>query len=255
LRARVSHTLSARSATHIFTVSEHSKRDILRFYGVPESKVEVIHNGVDTELFRPPEDPKAGVEVRRELFGEDVPFILYVGKLTRRRNLEGLTEAFARVRGHHGGRHRLLFVGFELAGSTVLEAARRCGVESSVHALPHVDHRRLASIYGAAELLAYPSSYEGFGLPVLEAMACGTPALALDATAFPEFAAGAAELLPDARTDTLEAGLDRLLGDADLRERLRREGPRRAARFDWRRVTARYVEALGALARRHADDG
>ena len=255
LKARFLHTLSARSATHIFTVSEHSKRDLLRFYGVPESKVEVIHNGVDTTLFRPAEDLAASAEVRRELFGEDTPFVLYVGNLNRRRNLDALTEAFARVRGRHGARHQLLFVGFELEGTTVLDVAQRCGVEPHIHALPHVDHHRLATLYGAADAFAYPSSYEGFGLPVLEAMACGTPALALDATAFPEFATGAAELLSDAHVDTLEEGLDRLLGDSELRKNLRREGPRRAAEFDWRRVTARYVEALGTLARRHAHGG
>ena len=101
--------------------------------------------------------------------------------------------------------------------------------------------------YNAADALVYPSSYEGFGMPVLEAMACGTPAIALDNTAFPEFASGVATLLPDAAPSTLYQGIVTVLTDADLRARAAREGPVRAREYDWHRVTERYVGLLETL--------
>src|ERR1700747_2092426 len=96
-------------------------------------------------------------------------------------------------------------------------------------------------VYNAADLFVYPSSYEGFGMPVLEAMACGTPVIALDNTAFPEFAGGVACLLPDAQVSTLETGIADLLADSLRRERMAVDGPRRAAEYDWRVVTQRYL--------------
>jgi glycosyltransferase involved in cell wall biosynthesis len=254
-RARILHTLSARYATRIVTVSEHSKRDILRFYGVDSGKVEVIPNGVDTERFHPLEEPGALEDFRRATFGDDHPFVLYVGKLTKRRNLEALTEAFAHFQRRSGTSHRLLFVGFELEGTSVLEVARRCGIEHRVHALSHACHRELALIYNAADLMAYPSSYEGFGLPVLEAMACGTPALALDRTAFPEFARGAALLLPDARVETLADGLEKILSDPARQRQMRENGLRRVDAYRWQDITARYVKVLDGLARAYHHGG
>ena len=99
-------------------------------------------------------------------------------------------------------------------------------------------------------LLIYPSSYEGFGMPVLEAMACGTPVIALDNTAFPEFAGGVAHLLPDARVETLTEGMARVLGDPALRRRMAEAGPNRAAGYDWRLITRRYLDLMIPIARK-----
>ena len=101
--------------------------------------------------------------------------------------------------------------------------------------------------YNAADLLVYPSSYEGFGMPVLEAMACGTPALALDNTAFPEFAGGVALLLENADVATLAGGISSLLSDANLRAQMAEAGPKRAAAYDWKVVAARYLELMTAF--------
>ncbi len=99
-------------------------------------------------------------------------------------------------------------------------------------------------VYNAADLPVYPSSYEGFGMPVLEAMACGTPVIALDETAFPEFAGGIAHLLGDADVTTLEHGIADVLGDRAWRERTSEEGPKRAPSYDWRLVTKRYLDLM-----------
>jgi glycosyltransferase involved in cell wall biosynthesis len=107
----------------------------------------------------------------------------------------------------------------------------------------------MVNVYNAAALFIYPSSYEGFGMPVLEAMACGAPVIALDNTAFPEFAGGIAHLLPDARVETLVAGMRNVLDNAELRKRMAEEGPRRAAQYDWRLITRRYLDLMIPLAR------
>jgi glycosyltransferase involved in cell wall biosynthesis len=103
-------------------------------------------------------------------------------------------------------------------------------------------------VYNAADLLVYPSSYEGFGMPVLEAMACGTPVIALDNTSFPEIAGGVAHLLNNAEVATLKAGIKAVLGDPAMRKRMSADGPKRAAAYDWQLVTKRYLELMIPLA-------
>ena len=121
-------------------------------------------------------------------------------------------------------------------------------MDAEVVILGHASHEEMVNVYNAAALFIYPSSYEGFGMPVLEAMACGTPVIALDNTAFPEFAGGVARLLPDARVETLAQGMREVLADETLRKRMAEEGPRRAAAYDWRLVTRRYLDLMIPLA-------
>lgn len=112
----------------------------------------------------------------------------------------------------------------------------------------YATHAEMVQAYNAADVMVYPSSYEGFGMPVLEAMACGTPVIALDNTAFPEFAGGVASLLPNAEVSTLEKGIADLLGDEERRQSMAADGPRRAAGYDWRLVTRRYLNLMLPLA-------
>jgi glycosyltransferase involved in cell wall biosynthesis len=243
-RARVLYGLSAHRATQVSTVSEHSRRDIVRFYGVSPRKISVIPDGVDTKLFRPIEDAAGLADWRRRRVGEDAPFLLYVGKPTRRRNLRELLEAFALLKRGAQGDLKLVFVGVDLESSGLGQDAARLAVSPDVIGIAHLSHEELALAYNAATLFVYPSSYEGFGMPVLEAMASGTPAIALDNTAFPEFAGGVAKLLPDAGVETLREGIEALLGDSSLRERMAAAGPARAARYDWPIIARQYVELM-----------
>ncbi len=250
-KARAIYALSAWTATGVSTVSEYSRQDMKRFYGLPTERVHVVPDGVDTDLFRPLRDPQDLARWRASLFGEDVPFIAYVGKPTERRNLSALIRAFARLRERHGLPHRLLIAGADLPGTSPFRrVASELGVNPLVTVIGHASHAELVKVYNAASLFIYPSSYEGFGMPVLEAMACGTPVIALDNTAFPEFAGGVAHLLPDAGVETLVAGMHRVLTDPALRSRMAEEGPRRAAAYDWRVVTKRYIELMVPLAAR-----
>lgn len=248
-KARIAYALSAWTAAGVSTVSEYSRQDMKRYYGIAAEQVSVVPEGVDTSQFRPLRDPAMLSDWRRSVFGEDVPFIAYVGKPTERRNLSNLLRAYAKLRSEQGLEHRFLIVGADLPGTSPFrQVIEELEIGELVTVIGHASHEEIAKVYNACSLLAYPSSYEGFGMPVLEAMACGAPVLALHVTAIPEFAGGVAHLLPDARVETLAEGMHRILSDDALRARMLEEGPRRAAAYDWRVVTQRYLDLLIPLA-------
>jgi glycosyltransferase involved in cell wall biosynthesis len=252
-KARVAYALSAWTATGVSTVSEYSRRDMHRFYGIPLDRVHVVPDGVDTSVFRPLADAERLAAFRREYTGSDEPYIAYVGKPTERRNLTPLLHAFARLRAEHSLPHTLLIVGAGLPGSSRFrDVIRELALDERVVVRDYATHDVMPLVYSAAALFVYPSSYEGFGMPVLEAMACGTPTIALNNTAFPEFAGGVAHLLPDARVDTLAEGMHSVLRDPAWRARMAIEGPRRAAGYDWRIITRRYLDLMVPIAERAA---
>ncbi|MEO8455618.1 MAG: glycosyltransferase family 1 protein [Sphingomicrobium sp.] len=247
-KARFGYALSARCASAVSTVSESSKRDMVRFYGIEPSRIRVVPEGVDTSVFRPIFDRQQLSKWRRDVLGEDVPFISYVGKPTERRNLCSLIRAFALLKVRDGLPHKLLIAGTGLSGSSpfrqVIVEER---LEQYVHVRDYVGHDEMPLLYSASSVFVYPSSYEGFGMPVLEAMACGTPSIALNNTAFPEFASGVALLLEDAEPSTLRDGILAVVTDEERRARMSEAGPRRAAAYDWRKLTERHIEIMLSL--------
>lgn len=254
-KARVAYQASARRATVVSTVSEYSRRDMERYYGVPAERIHVIPEGVDTTLFRPIEDAGRSAEWRRRILGADIPFLLYVGKPTRRRNLPNLLRAYQRLRRDRRIPEKLVLIGTALPGTSFERLVRELDLVDDVVTVPHLPHDEIAQAYNAARLVLYPSSYEGFGMPVLEAMACGAPVIALNNTAFPEFAGGVARLLEDAEVDTLARGILEVLQDEALRRSMRRSGPGRAAAYDWRIIGRRYLDLLVPLATRSVPRG
>jgi glycosyltransferase involved in cell wall biosynthesis len=216
-----------------------SRRDMARFYGLKPEKIHVIPEGVDTAHFRPLGDASKAAAFRQRIFGADVPFIIYVGKPTERRNLTPLIRAFARLKREKKIPHKLLLAGTALNDEVV--------------ALGYVNHDDMVIAYNATDLLAYPSSYEGFGMPVLEAMACGTPVLALEGTPPAEFAKGVAVLLPNAEVETLLKGIESAL-DGGRRQQMSLEGPKRASAYDWHLVTRQYLDLMIPLAVAHGEN-
>jgi glycosyltransferase involved in cell wall biosynthesis len=247
-KARAIYTLSAKRANGLSTVSECSRQDMVRFYGVPLEKIQVVPEGVDTQLFRPIDDRQRLATWRKAIFGEDVPFILFVGKPTKRHNLPALIRAFGLLKQEQKIPHKLLLIGMSLPGTPFEHAIAEMGIEREVFTIGHTSHDDIVLAYNASDLLIYPSSYEGFGMPVLEAMACGKPAIAIDNTAFPEFSKGIAHLLPDVEVNTLKTGMLAVLNDPAWQSEMAKAGPLRAAQYDWRLVTQQYLNLMVPLA-------
>jgi glycosyltransferase involved in cell wall biosynthesis len=239
--------LSARRADRLVTVSEQSKRDMVRFYGLPASKIHVIPDGIDPSIFRPIKDQAVLSAFRKRVLGEDSPFILYVGKPVRRRNVPAMLQAYARLLTTGRTTHRFLLIGCDLPGISIAPLVRDLGLERHVTLVGHASHETIALAYNASSLLVYPSSYEGFGMPVLEAMACGTPVIALRNTSFLEFADGVAHLAEKGDVETLFHAMDQVLHDAPSRERMARTGVVRAQAYDWRIIAKRTMGLLKEL--------
>jgi len=231
-------------ADRVITISDCSKRDIVRLYGLPQEKVTVTMLAADP-CYRPL-PPGGGGEAVTSL---PRPYILNVGTLEPRKNLEGLLRAFARAK-KGGIPHTLVIAGARGWGESRLASLpEMLGIRDSVVFTGFVADEDLPHLYADADFFAYPSLYEGFGLPVLEAMACGTPVITADSSSLPEVA-GEAALLVDPRSETeLAAAMVRLAGDEALRSDLGRRGIARAAGFSWEKTVAEtlavYDEVLG----------
>ncbi len=221
---------ATRRAARVLTVSEYSRREILDWANLPPERVAVAGNGV-AGAFQP-EGP-----VHRPGY----PYFLFVGRREPHKNVSRLIAAYASSRCRDAV--RLLFTG--ASEDTVLIEARRAKVESQIVFAGMLDDRELAAHYRGALALAFPSLYEGFGIPIVEAMACGTPVLTSGATAIPETAGEGNALVVDAlRIEAIAAGLDRLADDSVLRGQLRERGLARASAFHWPSVAARVEQAL-----------
>jgi glycosyltransferase involved in cell wall biosynthesis len=219
--------LLAARARRIVTVSAFSRAELVDLLGVDPARVSVVPGGVDGRF-----SPQADAAAARRALGLARPYVLCVASHTARKNLAALVPA-ARALAAEG-------VELAVAGGHRPQFAAEHGLEA-LRLLGHVDDALLPGLYAGAEAFALPSLYEGFGLPVLEAMASGTPVLTTTAGALPETCGGAARLVED--PSELASVLPALLADAAERERLRAAGLERAAGFSWER-TAREVDAL-----------
>jgi len=228
--------LTVRRAAVVLTLSEFSKRDIVRRYCVLPEKVTVTPLAADP-MYRPMRDEgrDAGrlAEVRAK-YGTGERFILSVGNLQPRKNLKTLIEAYVKLRQADATRHKLVLVGREAwLHDDIFAAARASGYTDELVFTGYVPDADLVALYNAADVFVYPSLFEGFGLPPLEAMACGTPVVTGNTSALPETVGEAALMVDPRDAEALAGALTRLLGDAELRAELAARGIARAALFSW----------------------
>lgn len=235
---------TARLADALIVPSHATKRDLVELVGIAEDRIHVVPWGV-------PLDPGHGVapaaaEKVKRTYHLPEPYLLYVGTIDRRKDYATLLQALREL----DPRISLVLAGTLIAGRTDFhKVVERLGLDARVRFLGYVPEEDLAGLYGAAAAFVYPSFYEGFGLPVLEAMACGTPVICYNATALPEVVGEAGVLVdPPWTPEALAGQLSRVLEDEALQLELRQKGFEQAKRFDWAetaRLTAQVYEAVG----------
>lgn len=247
MQLRVTVRRTVRAAACVLTPSEFSKQRILEAYRLDDQKVVVMPNGVSS-VFRPVAREAAQRSVRESMHVAS-PFILTVGDLQPRKNHLGLIHAFEDlVRNYPQLPHHLVIVGKETWHAAAVQAAAKASfAHDRIHFTGFVDDEQLRRLYGACDLLVYPSFYEGFGLPILEAMACGRAVACSNTSAMPEVADSAALLFdPNSRQDLVFSMRDLLL-NPDLRLRMERLGAQRAAMFSWENTAARTLDVYYAV--------
>ena len=228
-------------ADRILADSEATRADLIAYLGAPPEKVDVLYSGVDPR-FRPDPEPGEWERLRARYDLGDLPYILSVGTLQPRKNYLRLIRAFATL----SAEIELVIAGGRgwLYQDVITEAAKLGG---RVRILGFVEEAELPALYRNAALFAFPSLHEGFGLPVLEAMACGVPVVCSGVSSLPEVAGDAALLVDPLDTDELAEVLNRVLEDADLRREMATSGLAQAARFTWERAARQLLAAFDTL--------
>jgi glycosyltransferase involved in cell wall biosynthesis len=247
-----------RHSALVFTVSEASRDDILRFYPWADpAKVHVVPNAIDAELLADPgADETERVRERYQIRGR---FVLFAGNVKPHKNLERLIRAFARVRQREGHEDLgLVLIGDDMSRySSLRRTAEEAGVRQEVRFFGFVPHGTLAALYRMAAVFAFPSLYEGFGLPPLEAMACGTPVVTSRISSLPEVVGDGALQVDPYSEEAIADAIARLLEDPELRQLQIERGLLRAASFSWERsvraIHAGYMKALGRPVPRPAE--
>ena len=234
---------AARSATLVVAASEYTGRRAAELLGIPASRIEVVHHGVDRRRFTP-----AGEEDERLLAGLGLPerFVVYPANLWPHKNHDRLVDALAAASDQH--LHLVLSGQTFGAAGALLERARLRGVAGRVRHLGYVDAAALPAVYRAARAMVFPSLYEGFGAPPLEAMSCGCVVAASKRASLEEVCGDAVlDLDPDS-VDSIAAAIDRIVADDELRSRLRGAGLERAARFSWEEAARRHADIYARAA-------
>jgi glycosyltransferase involved in cell wall biosynthesis len=239
-----------RRSTVVLTVSEASRRDILRFYpDADPERVQVVPNAIDPFVLDDPgQEETERVRERYQIRGR---FVLYAGNIKPHKNLDRLIAAFGLLKQRPGHEDvKLLIIGDEVNRyGSLRRSVESARIRQDVRFFGFVPDRTLAALYRLASVFAFPSLYEGFGLPPLEAMACGTPVVTSRISSLPEVVGDAALLVDPYSIEDIAMGLERALGDDALRAELAIRGPARAQTFSWdrsvRAIHAVYMKALG----------
>jgi len=238
---------AADRADRIIAVSNFTKGEIVERLRIPEERVRVVYNGV-APVYRPVED-RAAIERVRIRYGVQGPYLLFVGNLEPKKNILSLIEAWALLRRESRFQGSLVIVGKkDWHFDDVWQACRRHGVEGEVIFTDVAEGDDLPYLYSGAEVFVFPSLHEGFGIPVIEAMACGTPVVASNRASIPEIASDAALLVDPLKPAEIAAAAHSIMTDGAVRKRLVEKGLKRAKEFSWERTARETLNVYNELA-------
>ncbi|HEY1292571.1 MAG TPA: glycosyltransferase family 1 protein [Chloroflexota bacterium] len=244
-------SVAARRAQAVITVSECSKRDIMKIIGLPAERIHVIGNAVDPSFY-PVRDAWLLANTR-ERYGIAPRFVLYFGGFDLRKNVPRIIEAYGRLPETLRREYQLVIAGrYQHLGHPLYpdprETVRRLGLDGSVIFTGQIREQDKAPLYSAATVYMFPSLYEGFGMTVLEAMACGTPVLTSNLSALPEVVGDAGALVDPYSADAISSRLAELLESQSTRDELSRRGLERARHFTWPQVAEQTVRVYREIA-------
>jgi glycosyltransferase involved in cell wall biosynthesis len=241
-------------AAHLIADSQCTADDLVSILGVPREKITVVHLGVDPK-FTPLRDHARLAEIDAR-YGLTHPLVLALGNIERRKRYDKLVEAFALAHAVPGGPKMLAIAGSPGWGAEeTLSAVRKFGVEDTVTFLQYLPEADIVPLYSTADVFAMPSRYEGFGLPAVEAMACGTPVVCSDAGSLPEVTGDAALGVAVDQDGALADALARAVSDATLRDALIARGQERARTFTWERAAREVRNVYCAVVETHVGAG
>jgi glycosyltransferase involved in cell wall biosynthesis len=242
----------ARSADRVIAVSRSTRDDVIEHLGIPAERIAVIPHGVDPR-YRPADPDAASAAAARH--GIAGPYLLFVGSISARKNLVRMLEAFAALPAALRDATTFVMAGkVTYGGEEALAAVERLGLKDRVRHLGFVPHADLPALYAGASVFMFPTLYEGFGLPILEAMACGTPVVASNLSSHPEVAGGAALLVDPSDRSAIAAATARLLEDESLRAECIAKGYARAKGFTWERAARQTLALYGVGGEESAPD-
>ncbi len=236
-----------RRSQKVIAVSETTRQDILAYYEVEPEKVVTIHHGVH-ERFRPV--PQEDIERVRKTYQIAGEYILCVGTLQKRKNLPRLLQAFYMLKQKHGIPHKLVLVGakFEnLPEGGIFSTIERLFLQEEVIWTGYAAGRDIPALLSGATVFALPSLYEGFGMPILEAMACEVPVVCSNTSSFPEVAGDSSVMFDPTSVESIACELLRVLADQELQSELRHKGVQRAAHFSWRTCAQKTLHVLESV--------
>lgn len=236
---------SVQRADHVLADSQATKNDLIELYRLSPEKITVIHGGVD-QRFRPAAPEQ--VQVVRQKYGlRDYRYIFSVGTVQPRKNYGRLIESLARLRSQQHDIHLVIAGGRGWLEDPIYQTIKTTGMQPYVHFIGFADDADLPALYRAADCLAFPSLYEGFGFPVLEAMACGTPVMTSSVSSLPEVAGDAALIVNPHDLDAITGALAQLLTNKNLRESLIERGFAQAQQFTWAASAAKLQKIYASM--------
>lgn len=240
---------SAARADIITADSANTKNDLICLLDVPPEKIEVVYGGVE-DKFRPADENSELLIATRRKFGLNYPFILSVGVIEPRKNLGRLVQAFALLKSRPDFEHKLVIAGRPgWLYEDVFRKVEELRLTKDVIFLGHVFDADLVALYNLADVFVYPSLYEGFGLPALESMACGTPVVSSNSSSLPEVVGDAGLLVPPEDVEALACAIEKVISDSELADDLRAKGLSRARQFTWHKaaenIMSIYIRAFG----------
>lgn len=241
--------LSALKADRVIVPSHSTKEHVADFYGVSPDRIDVVPEGAP-DFFQPVEDETLLRATRRRFFGDERPYILFVGKQSQRRNIPALLKAFSLLKQSEKIPHGLLLFGPNVLGLPLEQMASELGIEDSLVQTDGKlgDHREILPVYCAADLFVHPSSYEGFSITLVEAMASGVPVVTVNRGAAREIAEECALMVDDPSAENLRDAMGRALSDRPLMQSLRAKAIDRARCFRYEETARRTLEILRRVA-------